>query len=50
MNIISYFKKLFKIETIKVYPEINNNSKEKVLIDWVCKPIDYYHWCPMKEM
>lgn len=49
MNIISFLKKIFKIETQKVYPEINNNDTEKVLINWICKPIDYYHWWPMKE-
>ena len=50
MNIISFLKKIFKIKTQKIHPVINNsNSNKKVIINWISKPIDRYHWWPMKE-
>ena len=50
MNIISFIKNIFKINKKKVHP-INDNSEknQKIILNWVGKPIDYYHWWPMKQ-
>ena len=51
MNIISFLKKLFRIDNKKVHPEVIpvSKSKSQTIIDWTGKPMDKYHWWPMKQ-